>query len=238
MKKIILFTFCTFLSLASHAQTAAEKALEALFKPAVKEVSVAVSVTGRGAAFDLAQATSAIKNVISRQYGSRVTMMNLIRKAKAENRATIPAALLANEVLNKMALEFYNVGKDDGSLWYAYKPGIVESGQYRGPDATYRRLRLQVARYIESLKLELQLQTTSPVLLFKNEMDSQEKIDTIEELQRWMRSFAIEWLDPDRGQSFFTDGYEALGWLKYYYSALNGNVIDVPGRGWSGLVGK
>ncbi len=238
MKRLLLGILCICLPLVSHAQTAAEKALEALLKPAVKEVSVTVPVTGKGAAFDLAQATSAIKNVISRQYGSRVTMTNLIRKAKAEKRATIPEALLAYEVLNTMALEFYNVGKDDGSLWYAYKPGLVKSGQYHAPDSIYRILRPQVAGYIENLKEELQLQTTSPVVLFNTETILQRKIDTIEELQAKMNSFAVQWLDPNRGQSFFTDGYEALAWLKYYYSALNGKVIDVPVSGWSGRVRK
>ena len=238
MKKIILFTFCTFLPLVSHAQTAAEKALEALLKPAVKEVSVTVPVTGRGAAFDLTQATSAIKNVISRQY-SGPTINTLIQKAKAENRATIPEALLAYEVWNTWALQIYNFGQDDGSLWHAYKPGIVKSGKYHEPDSVYRRLRPDVEAYIEDLKQELQLQSTSPVVLFNNEQELQRKIDTIEELQNSMQVFASRWLDPNRGSSFFTDGYEALAWLKYYYSALNGQIRAVPVSRWrSGRVRK
>ena len=223
MKKLLLGVLCVCLPLASYAQTAAEKALEALLKPAVKEISVTVPVTGKGAAFDLAQATSAIKNVISRQYGSRVTTTNLIRKAKAENRATIPAALLANEILNKEAVMLYNFAQMD-SLWWAYKRDL-QKGISSGLDQRYFRIRPTVEAIVEQMKAELRAQTTSPIVLFNGEQLLKDRLFKIEYLSEQLESFH-PYLEKEA--SFIVDGQDALAWLKYYYLAVSGTLSDVP----------
>ena len=175
MRKIILSALCAFLSLSSYAQgmSVVEKALVNCAKLRGKIArQVNVPLTGN-VTFDIERATQAIKNAARLQSSSAI-IKDLTQKAVKENRADIPEALLANEVLNKSALEFYNAGQDHGSLWYAYIPGIVENGQYRDLDRIYVGLRSEVEGYIKELKLELRLQTTSPVVLFNNEMDLQE----------------------------------------------------------------
>ncbi len=226
MKKIILFVFCTFLPLASHAQTAAEKALEALLKPAVKEVSVTIPVSGKGATFDLSQATEAIKRSIASQYGP--TMDTLIKKAKAENRSTIPEALLAHEILNKSVMTSYNFAKMD-SLWWAYKSGIMQSGIGTGLDKRYFRIRPTVETVIEQMKAELQAQTTSPIVLLNDEQVLKDRLFRIDYLNSQLASFH-PYLKT--GPTFILEGQDTLAWLKYYYLALSGTPSDVPVSLW------
>ena len=232
MKKIILFTFCTFLPLASHAQTAVEKALVNLVKPTVaKEATIVIPATTGNAISDMARITRAVSEVANRQYSAKQVLVELTQKAQVENRATIPEALLAHEILQKEPVMFYNATQVS-SLWYFFKDVINESRclLVRYNKQYFYQIRPGAEGAIEKMKAELKLQTQSADKRIYSQKELDDRLTSIREWKASLKGFADN--NFKEKSTFFLQGYDALSWLEYYYRTLNGENCEIPGSLW------
>ena len=209
-----------------------EKALVNLVKPTVaKEATIVIPATTGNAISDMARITRAVSEVANRQYSAKQVLVGLTQKAQAENRATIPEALLAHEILQKEPVMFYNATQVS-SLWYFFRDSINESEHWlvKYNKQYFFKIRPGAEGAIEKMKAELKLQTQSADKRIYSQKELDDRLTSIREWKASLKGFADN--NFKEKSTFFLQGYDALSWLEYYYRTLNGENCEIPGSLW------